>query len=273
MSGPSLVRRSRRGMSLLEAMVGIAILLVMTVVTYSVLDSTIQTRNLLAERDGTTRSARVTLGRLRREVQLAFLSSHPEAVNTYETVFVGTDDNPDRLFFASLAHQRLYRDSRESDQTEITVWAEPSPERGQGYTLYHREAPRVDEEPHEGGVIYPIATNVRTFNVQYLDSRTNEWTDEWDTRTVDQANRLPRAIRLGIVLVSQETDVNGDPVEAEVPFVTTITLERGEKLQASPFNENTLPPDASNNETPPQTPPRQTPPRQTPPRNPLTGGS
>lgn len=235
-------RSARSGMSLLEVMVSIVIILIMSISTFAVISSTIDARDLLAERDESTRSARVTLSRLRRELQLSFLTTHTQAINTYETVFVGTDDNPDRLYFSTLSHQRLYRDSRESDQAEITVWTEASPERGEGYILYHRESPRVDEEPAQGGVIYPIATNVRTFNVRYLDPRSGEWVDEWDSRSVDQANRLPRAIQLGVVLVSKETDERGNETDVDVPFVTTILLDRGEKLQTSPFNENTLQP-------------------------------
>jgi type II secretory pathway component PulJ len=96
-------------------MVAVAILVVMAVITFSVLDSSIQVRDALAESDDTHRAARVAVDKLRRELQLAYLTPNVQAVNTYETVFVGSDDNPDRLWFASLSHQRLYRDSRECD--------------------------------------------------------------------------------------------------------------------------------------------------------------
>lgn len=233
------MRARRHGMSLIEVMVTVAIILVMSTITFSVLQSSLDTRDVLAETDDVTRGARVTMSKLRRELQHAFLSKYPQAINTYETVFVGTDSNPDTLYFASSSHQRLYRDSRQSDQTEITLWAE-SVARGEGYVLYHRESGRIDEEPAEGGTIYPLAYNVRTFNVRYLDSRTNEWTDEWDTRSVDQANRLPRAVQIGLVLVSEEDD-GGRKRTVDHPFVTTILIEQGEALQKSPFNPEQLP--------------------------------
>jgi general secretion pathway protein J len=232
-------------MSLLEVMVAIALITFMSFAAFVLLSSSIDTREILGERDEVTRSARVTLGKLRRELQLSFLTAHPEAINTYKTVFVGVDDNPDRLTFTSLAHQRLYTDSRECDQTELTWWADDAGAGGR-YTLFHREAPRVDEEPDKGGVIYPLAYNVRTFNIRYLDSRTNEWTDTWDTRTVDQANRLPRAVQVGLVLVIDEQDGNNSH-EVEVPVVTTVLLHYADELTASPFNPNALPPDADTN--------------------------
>ena len=80
------------------------------------------------------------------------------ALERYQTVFVGEDHNPDSLYMATLAHQRLYINSRECDQTEVTIWAEDGPsERGDGQVLYHREAPRIDEEPDEQGRSTPSA--------------------------------------------------------------------------------------------------------------------
>jgi general secretion pathway protein J len=230
-------------MSLLEVMISIAILLVMMVIVYAVLDSMLNARGILGESDETTRAARVTVDKLRRELQLAYLTQHSEALNTFRTVFVGVDDNPDKLYFASRAHQRLYRDSRECDETEITVWTEDLRDRGPGMALFHREAPRIDEKPDEGGVILPLAYHVRTFNLRYLDPMTDEWRDDWDTRSVDTSARLPRAVEIGLVLV--EDQWNGSRKETiEVPFVTTVDLAYADPLK--PDNYQPIPPDPNN---------------------------
>jgi general secretion pathway protein J len=213
-------------MSLLEVMVSLAVIVVMMVLALQAISNALEMRELLEQSDGTTRASRVALGKLRRELQLAWLTPHRDAVNTFETVFVGVDDSPDRLYFASLAHQRLYRDTRESDQTEITVWAEPAPGRGAGYILYHREAPRVDEEPDEGGTVFPLAHDVRSFEVRFLDTQKDEWVEEWDTRSTDTPNRLPRAVQIGLVLIGP------DPLDedrtVDLPFLTTVVLEYAE---------------------------------------------
>ncbi|MBW2253993.1 MAG: prepilin-type N-terminal cleavage/methylation domain-containing protein [Deltaproteobacteria bacterium] len=217
---------SRRGMTLLEVMVSLVVIVVMMVLALQAISNALEMRDLLEQSDATTRAARVALGKLRREVQLAWLTPHRDAVNTFQTVFVAVDDSPDRMYFASLAHQRLYRDTRESDQTEITVWAEPAPGRGAGYILYHREAPRVDEEPDEGGIVLPLAHDVRSFEVRFLDAQKDEWVDEWDTRSTDTPNRLPRAVQIGLVLIGP------DPLDrdrtVDLPFLTTVVLEYAE---------------------------------------------
>lgn len=231
MSGRT-VRHGRRGITLIEVLVAIAVLLVMSTMSWEAVSASMQVNELLALGDQTQRTARSALAKLRRELQLAYLTPNREAVNTYQTTFVGLDDNPDQLFFATLAHQRLYRNSRESDQAEISVWTEPSPrEQGDGHILYHRESPRIDEVPDEQGTILPLAYNVRTFNVRYLDNTLNEWVDEWDVRNAETPYRLPRAVQIGLVLLSPDPD---DPKRTvENPFLTTVVVERGPRLVQS----------------------------------------
>jgi general secretion pathway protein J len=230
-------------MSLLEAMIVIAVLVVISAFTTMILFSTIETREALGREDTITRSARVTLEMLRREIQLAFLTRQLTAVNAYRTVFVGQNGDPDSLFFATFAHQRLYRDSRECDQTEITLWAEPDPDNRGTMVLYHREAPRVDEKPDEGGGIYPIARGVKTFNLRFLDSLTAEWVDEWSTTGVDQANRLPRAVEIGLVL--EGPDPEDSSRTRDYPFFTTVLVQGAQEIQRGNFGGQGVPPDAN----------------------------
>lgn len=225
MIGPR--RRIRAGMTLPEVMVAIVVILVMMGMALQSIDSALKLRDILEQRDETTRAARVALGRLRREFQLAFLTSHRDSIEQYETVFVGRDDDPDSIWMATRSHQRLYRDSRESDQTEITVWAEPArADDARGYVLWHREAPRIDEEPDEGGLVTPLAHNVRSFELRFLDARSDEWKSEWDSRSTDTPYMLPRAVTIGLVLIGVDPD---DPDRTvDLPFLTTIVLEYGQ---------------------------------------------
>lgn len=226
------LRRARAGMTILEISVAITVLLVMSLIVYESLSSSIEFNELLSKRDGTTRSARATLSTLRRELQLAYLTPARTALETAETVFVGMDEEPDKLYFATLAHQRLYMDSRECDQSEVTVWAESSPrDVGEGYIIYHRESPRVDHEPGQGGHVYPLAYNVRSFNVRYLDPQTNEWRDEWDSRNADTFYRIPRAVEIGLVLIAPDPEDSEETVD--VPFLSRFTLVYGQRLMQS----------------------------------------
>ena len=226
-------RNARRGLTLLEVMGAVGITLMMGVMIWDTMSNSVEFNNALSLQDETTRSARVALSRLRRELQIAFLTEHRQAIESYETVFVGEDNNPDTLYFATFAHQRLYRNSRESDQAEVTIWVEDGPDdhRGDGEVLYHRESSRIDEEPAEGGKVYPLAYNVQNFNLRYLDPRTNEWVDEWDSRNGDTANRLPRTVEIALELVA--TDPKDPRRTIEIPYLTSVNLEYADRLTQS----------------------------------------
>lgn len=222
-------RGLRRGLTLVEVVISVSVLLIIATIGWSSVQSAVEIGEILAQGDATTRTARVVLGRLRRELQLAYLTPNIMAVNSYRTVFVGFDDNPDKVFFATLAHQRIYRDSRESDQAEVTIWAETAPrEISEGYVLYHRESERIDMEPDEGGRIWPLAYNVRSFDLRYLDNRVNEWRDVWDTRTGDTPYILPRAVQVGLVLIAP--DPEDDRRRVDRPYFTTIQVEYADPI-------------------------------------------
>ncbi|MCB9665917.1 MAG: prepilin-type N-terminal cleavage/methylation domain-containing protein [Alphaproteobacteria bacterium] len=220
----SAAGRRRRGMTIIEVMLALAILIIITMVGWASVDGAIEMNDALARTDETTRTARVALARLRRELQLAYLTPNRAAVATYFTFFVGHNDDPDRVWFTSLSHKRLYLDSREADQAEYTVWVERSPsELEPGDVLYHRESRRIDEEPSEGGRVWPLAYHVQSFELRYLNGRLNEWVDEWDTRAGETPYQLPRAVQIGLVLLAPDPD---DPDRSvEVPFVTTTLLQ------------------------------------------------
>ncbi len=233
-------------MTLLEVMVAVVVVVVMSMIVAESLRNSIEFNELLTERDSTSRQARVALSRIKREIQLAFLTPHQQAAENFVTVFVGLDRDPDELYFATLAHRRIYRDTRECDQAEITLWTEDAPkEKGEGYVLYHRESPRIDERPSEDGVIYPLAYNVRSLNLRYLDQNSNEWQEEWDTRKSETLYRLPRAVEVALVLITKGPD--GELVD--VPFLTTILLQFAPRLvnPSNPLASVTIPPPFQNN--------------------------
>lgn len=223
-ASPARTRRSRRGMSLIDTMISIAILLVISTFTVQAMSNSVKLNNALKAQD---RTMRAPMAMLRRELQLAFLTDDITAKETYETVFVAEDQNPDVLWFASRAHQRRYRDARESDQAEITIFAERMPRidgiPNEGLILYHRESPRVDGEPGEGGKVTPIAYNVKEFNLRFLDGNTAEWKDEWDSRKAEFANRLPRAVEISMIMLTP--DPRNDSRFNEKPKKTTVVLE------------------------------------------------
>jgi general secretion pathway protein J len=234
---PLSQRRAARGLTLLEVMISVVILLSMGLIVAQSLSNAIEFNHLLSLRDDTTRTARTALSRLKRDLQMAYLTPYNTGLTPerYRTVFVGIDDSPDTLYFASLNHQRMYLNTRESDQMEVTIWAEPAPrDKGYGNVLYMRESQRIDEEPAEGGKVLPLAYNVRSFELKYLDQQDGEWKDEWDTRSADTPYFLPRAVQIGLVLIAPDPD--DEEQTEDVPFLTTVMLDYAPRM---PQTQNT----------------------------------
>lgn len=217
------------GFTLLEVMVAVGILAFIGSISFVTIRNASETANAL-EMDGKVdETVRIVLETLRREISLAYLTPSTQAINTYRTVFVAKDEDPDRLWFTSLSHHRIYQDSRECDQTEITLWTEPDPEERGAYVLLHREAPRIDNEPDVGGVIYPLAYKVKSFDLRFLNSDKNDWQKEWDTNSAETPNTLPRAVQVVLVLLTPNLE---DPEElVEKTYASTILLTFGKPLQ------------------------------------------
>ena len=168
-------------MTLMEIMVSMAVLSMIGAMSWTALGQTFMARDALERQDAVHQQARVALERMSRELSLAYISGNISVPNSYRTVFVGKDEEPaDSLWFAAISHHRIYRDSREADQTELTYWVEPDPNDRDSYVLLHREAPRIDHEPDKDGTILPLAYGVKRLDFKYLDGSDFEWEDEWD---------------------------------------------------------------------------------------------
>ncbi len=215
-------------------MVAVALLTMIGAVVVGTLRNSLKARDMLAMNDGVQQSARVSLERVSQELRLAYLTQSTTAVNTYQTVFIARDNDPvDELWFTTLSHRPLYKNTHECDQTEITIWSEPDPENPYLQVLLHREAPRIDEEPDIDGVVLRLAHGVKRFDLRFLDGLDGEWMEEWSTIGTETPNRLPRAVKLVLVISAPDLE---DPDElVDHTFVTTILLEYAEPLTRSVF--------------------------------------
>jgi len=223
-------RLRRRGFTLIEVIVSLVLVAGIAAFTFSSLRSSFAMRDYMEQQDATDRSARVALQKIERELRLAFLTKNTTAVNTYKTVFVGKNDGDlDSLFFATFAHRRMYHGTPEGDQAEITIWADDGHDNTK--ILYHRESGRIDEDPDSDGTILPLASGVVKFDLDFLNSETGDWAEEWDS-TGNELNKLPRAVQ--ILLVLQGPDPDDEDEKVDHTYLTTVLLD-----MADPINKDT----------------------------------
>ncbi len=208
---------------MLEVLVALGVLALIGSLVFGAVDNGVKARDWLEAKGASEAGAQVALRRIARELELAWLTSHTQAVATYRTVFVARDEDPvDTIWFAALSHRPLYREKRESDQAEITIWGEDDPDTPGAHVLYHRESGRIDDQPDEGGAVEVLARGIKAFDLRFLDGTTNEWVEEWDSTGIEQTGRLPRAVQ--VVLTALVPDPEDEEELVEKAYTTTVLL-------------------------------------------------
>ncbi len=184
-----------RGFTLVEVMIAIGITAAigaMTIGAVAQIDRATEVARAQGERYS---AARVALSRLAREISMAFLSKNYDTNRFREplTLFKGREEE---ILFTTMAHRRLYRDAKESDQAVVEYVVEADPEHAGEDALFRREKPRIDDEPDRGGRKDLVADHVSAFRLRYWDPKRKEWLREWSTQSVDHAEELPSRVRV-----------------------------------------------------------------------------
>jgi len=208
--------RLARGMTLVEVLIAVGITAGMGLMTLGAFRQVDRANELVREQGDRTAAARVALSRLSRELSMAFVSEHYDRKQFRErpTLFVGREDE---LLFTTMAHERLYRDAKESDQAVVAYALESDPDHSGEEALFRREKVRLDDEPDRGGRTDLVADRITAFRLQYWDATKKEWVREWSTRATDRMNELPVRVRIEL-----ETALPGGRTQK---FVTEARVE------------------------------------------------
>jgi general secretion pathway protein J len=219
---------SARGVTLLEVLIAASITAVIGLLVSGSFRRAATAREVAEAQDERYTVARVALTRMAREVQEAFLTDHFDRKRFRErtTPFEGKDEGErDRLLFATMTHQRLQRDARESDQAIVEYSVEPDPDRDGELALYRREKVRFDEDPDRGGSRAIVADGVRAFEVSYWDWKREEWAREWSASGVEHPNALPTRVRFQLTLKMPDGGERTFETQTRVAIIRPIQLK------------------------------------------------
>jgi general secretion pathway protein J len=191
----------RRGFTLLEIMLAVAVLSLVGTMIYSGFAQTALNKARIEQDVDHSRVIHMTLERMARELTMAFVSTHVNPsldLRVVDTAFIGKDNGKDdRIDFTSFSHRRLYRNARESDQNEISYFVTEHPDDPGVLVLARREQNRIDEDPRRGGKSQILVENIEEFNVEYFDPLLSDWVQTWNTEDMlAQPNRLPTQVRI-----------------------------------------------------------------------------
>ena len=207
-------RAGTRGLTLLEVMVAVAILAMVALLIYGAFDGLSRGKKGLGRINDRYHQGRGAITRITAELSSAFLSMHQPPTEQQIrriTIFAGTNGLPaDRLDFTSFSHRRLVKDSRESDQNEISYFPSPDPNVSGKTDLARREALMIDREPKRGGEVNVLVEDIELFDLKFLDPVSGMWTETWDTsQATGQPGRLPFEVKITLALKS---GVEGKPI-------------------------------------------------------------
>jgi general secretion pathway protein J len=223
-----------RGFTLLEILVAVALLammgLILTTATGSILGAIKDTR----EAQEQYHAARVALGRMEREIAMAYVSKHQSQFKTTKTAFIGKGN---ALTFSYMGHRPMTRNAHESDEGFVTYKLEKDRATGQN-VLVRREKPVIDDAPEKGGQRLVLATGVTKLTFQYWDFDKESWQSDWKVE-IDNAREaeLKKSMaataitnatgnaELGKAMVGNATqDVRHGPEELWLPARVKISM-------------------------------------------------
>ncbi len=213
-----------RGFTLVEVLIAMGITAAMGIMTIGAIRQVDRAAEVARGQNERYAAARLALSRLSREISMAFLSDNFDAKRFRDrpTLLVGREDE---LLFTTMAHVRLYRDAKESDQAVVEYVLDADPDHPGEKALFRREKPRLDDEPDRGGRRDLVADRVTSLRIQYWDAKRKDWVREWTTRTVEHQNELPPRVRIEL-----EVKLADGRVER---FVTEARIELRTPLRAS----------------------------------------
>jgi len=189
-----------RAFTLIEVMVAMAITAVMGVMVAGAISQVGNASDLTRAQDERYGEARRALSRLSAELAMAFVSEHYDHArfsNGRPTLFKGREDD---VLFTTMAHVRLFRGAKDSDQAVVEYTIDRDPENRDGDALFRREKLRIDEDPEDGGQRELVARNVKRLTLSYWDPPKKEWVREWDTSRVERKDDLPTLVRAELEL-------------------------------------------------------------------------
>jgi general secretion pathway protein J len=213
------------GFTLIEVMIAVAITALLGAMTLGTFRQLDRAREVTEDQGDRYGAASRALSRLADELTMAFVSNHFDQ-NRYRerpTLFLGRED---KVLFCTFAHERLARDVRESDQAVVEYTLESDPSHSGDQALFRREKARIDEEADRGGSKDVVADHLQSFQLEYWDTKRNDWSREWSTRSVDHPSDLPSRVRVQLEL--KLADGRTEKLSTETRIALTRPLGEGE---------------------------------------------
>jgi prepilin-type N-terminal cleavage/methylation domain-containing protein len=194
-------RRIQAGMTLLEVLLAIAILVVMMTLAWRTIANTSESKRVFERYQERNHELRMALGRVVRDFEAAYLSLNEDRNASHpRTMFIAKSGTRlPEVRFSTLGHRVLWADANESEQTVISYVSRDNPDRPGQIDWVRREQRRLSYEPPETEPAdYDVLVHdIVSAKLEFWNWKSLQWQDSWDTTQSDgQKGWLPSRVRI-----------------------------------------------------------------------------
>jgi general secretion pathway protein J len=222
--------RVQAGLTLIEVLISMAVLGFMLVIGWGTIAQATRAKRHYEAVQERYRNVRVALGRLEKDLSMAYLSGNEDTTAMEHRTFFHSDSSMsyDAVRFTTFAHERLWAEANESDQSAVSYYTGPDPEDPRTTDLFRKETHRL-ANPNEKWDTPPSDTDVlmvgiTKFKLQFWNVQNKQWDESWSTISADgKPGKLPDRVKITVGF----TDERGK----EVVFVSQTKIHLQEVLQ------------------------------------------
>ncbi len=205
---------------MIEVAAAITIFALVVTAAYASFISAMRTKQYVEDHAEKYHAARLALHRISRDLSSAFLvTTRRDAWPLFSGEDNASEGRPmDRLLFTSFSHVKYVKDADESDQCEVEYYGDLDQE-SDFYNLYRRESKRIDDKPEESEEKDTLLfiENILGFDLEYMNED-GEWKEDWDSDSLQQANKIPVAVKITLILPR--------PEEGEESYATIVNIPK-----------------------------------------------
>ncbi len=220
------VASAARGFTLLEVIISTAILSLIVTIIWMSFSKMLEVRDRVGAVQDDYANMRIGLGRLDRELSMAYLSTHfSRAQQRTTTLFQAERDGQFyRLTFTSFGGMKLAQNANHTDTVVLQYFVRNDEETGEP-ALYRREIPRLVMNPRDveqDYIAHVVCERISRLKLSFFDVTQNEWVDEWDTTGVEQANRLPAFVKIDFAVKNSRGGEIAVPAQVQLRMLKAL---------------------------------------------------
>ncbi len=213
------------GLTLLEIIFAVTLMLIMTMATSSVLRNGLDMRIELSQRSRVTHRINVILQKVSDDLQHSFLVPSQQVFirkAEIKTLFrIKPWDNSAELRMTTMNHIPHMANAKESDQTFVIYRIDKDPKTNRP-NLYRGEAATLPEDLEQDIPMSILAQNIKSFKIRPWDG--TEWREEWDSNRSDWRDQLPRMVEIVVEAYAYDPPNPEEPVSETDPTYTMRTV-------------------------------------------------